>query len=413
MDSASKELIYQLNVRHLYGFLLVSKNGNILKTSQEIGLTQPALSIAVKNLETNMGANLFERQSNGLSLTAVGKLFSSRLELAFKHLEMAESELNNLPRNIRTRPHFINQLSSQHLKCFLFFSQNLSFSVAANKLGLKQSNLHRTIGEIPKIINHQLYTKEGASFNLNKAGQIFARRIGLFYKEIELGLEEINEESGKFTTSLNIGALPLARAKWIPNSIAMILKKYPEILIRIMDGPYDEQLNALLNGRIDFIFGALRPKNLSQEIEQIEIFNEPLVIVMRAGHPYALNFNSNKDKLSNQQLANLKWIVARKFTPMRNQFEDFLRFKGLQPPTQVIECASLIAIRQILLKTDTAALLSPRQIQDEIKKGELKIMGPPLTNTSRPFGISFRKGFKPTKVSRDFIELAKNIANEL
>lgn len=407
MKYAPVDLVYSLNIRHLYGFLSVSKSGNILKTAQDIGLTQPALSIAIKNLEKNIGINLFERNSQGLILTNAGKLFAIRVEMALEHLKTAQNEFNTIINQNNIRQNFLNILTNQHLKCFLYFAQNLSFSAASYKLGIKQPNLHRTISEINSIISQKLYEKIGANFVLTKFGIILARRIGLYYKELEMGLEEIDEYSGNFNSSLNIGALPLARAKWIPNSITQILEKYPKISIRIIDGPYDEQLNALLNGKIDFIFGALRPKNISNEIEQIELFADPLVIVMRSNHPYAVNFDSNKDKLSNEQLASLKWIVAKKFTPMRNQFEDFMNFKGLEPPNQVIECASLIAIRQILLQSNVAALLSPRQIKDEIKNGELKIMGPPLTNTSRPFGISYRKGFKPTKISSEFLEIAK------
>src|SRR5690606_16152732 len=137
---------------------------------------------------------------------------------------------------------------------------------------------------------------------------------------------------------------------------------YPDARIRLIDGPYNEQLAALRHGRIDFILGALRDPLPAADVEQELLFDDPLTIVVRSGHPFAENFDSAQDKLTPEQLGALSWILPREATPARDNFNRFMINKGLQPPSRVIECSSLVAIRALLLRTDHAALLSARQV---------------------------------------------------
>lgn len=59
-------------------FTTVSQTLNITRASEIIGISQPALSYAIKRLETQLGGELFIRLKNGLQLTKLGEEFSVR-----------------------------------------------------------------------------------------------------------------------------------------------------------------------------------------------------------------------------------------------------------------------------------------------------------------------------------------------
>jgi len=59
---------------------------------------------------------------------------------------------------------------------------------------------------------------------------------------------------------------------------------------------------------------------------------------------------------------------------------------------------SLVTTRALILQSDHAALLSCWQVEVELALAQVKIMGPPLTGSMRPIGISTRLGFRPTKL---------------
>ena len=217
----------------------------------------------------------------------------------------------------------------------------------------------------------------------------------------------MREIQGIMEGTLRIGALPLARSQWLPKALAATLKDFPDARVAIVDGPYTEQVSALLHGRTDFPLGALRmrpPENLTQE----KVFTDPVLILVRADHPLAPGFDSATGQLTPAQLGRLSWILPRTGTPGRNNFEAFMATKGLPPPHRVIESSSLVATREILLRSDYAAILSAQQVEVEVSSGLLKVMGPPLTGSARDIGITTRSAFMPTRLHEGFLSNLRN-----
>lgn len=77
-------------------FYNVAKNKNITKTANEMMITQPSISKAIKNLEEQLGCQLFIRSKYGVSLTEEGKIFYQEIKNAMEIINNAENNLRNL-----------------------------------------------------------------------------------------------------------------------------------------------------------------------------------------------------------------------------------------------------------------------------------------------------------------------------
>ena len=77
-------------------FYNVAKNKNITKTANEMMITQPSISKAIKNLEEQLGCQLFIRSKHGVSLTEEGNIFYNDIKNAMEIIENAENNLKNL-----------------------------------------------------------------------------------------------------------------------------------------------------------------------------------------------------------------------------------------------------------------------------------------------------------------------------
>ena len=64
--------------RRLRHFLAVADHGGFTAAAQAVYVSQPALSVAVKELEAELGAALFTRNGRTVRLTAAGGLCWSR-----------------------------------------------------------------------------------------------------------------------------------------------------------------------------------------------------------------------------------------------------------------------------------------------------------------------------------------------
>ena len=79
-------------------FLSVAKNLSFTKASQELFVSQPAITKHIQELETCYQVRLFDRQGNKISLTEAGKLLqehSERILEAYKRLEYEMHLLHN------------------------------------------------------------------------------------------------------------------------------------------------------------------------------------------------------------------------------------------------------------------------------------------------------------------------------
>ena len=85
-----------LSVSDLSAFLEVVRSGSVSRAAQQLGVTQPSVSKAVRRLEDEVGVQLLERGLHGAHLTADGEMFleaAQRFEVQRFELTRAASEL--------------------------------------------------------------------------------------------------------------------------------------------------------------------------------------------------------------------------------------------------------------------------------------------------------------------------------
>ena len=77
-------------------FYVVANHCNITKASEELCISQPAISRAIKNLEDQLGGQLFVRTKRGVVLTEEGKEFYNYIKQAIEYINNAENKFTDL-----------------------------------------------------------------------------------------------------------------------------------------------------------------------------------------------------------------------------------------------------------------------------------------------------------------------------
>ena len=77
-------------------FYVVANNGNITKASEELNISQPAVTKSIKNLEEQLGGTLFVRTKRGVILTEEGKEFYKYIKQAIEYINNAENKFTDL-----------------------------------------------------------------------------------------------------------------------------------------------------------------------------------------------------------------------------------------------------------------------------------------------------------------------------
>lgn len=76
-------------------FYVVAKNKHMTKASEELYISQPAISQSIKKLEEQLGGILFLRSNKGMQLTEEGKMFYEYIKGALTLINNAENEFTS------------------------------------------------------------------------------------------------------------------------------------------------------------------------------------------------------------------------------------------------------------------------------------------------------------------------------
>jgi LysR family transcriptional activator of nhaA len=111
----------QLNFHHLYYFWRVAKEGHLTRTAQQLHVSQSALSSQIRQLQDQLGHELFSRKGRSLALTEVGHIVLEYAESIFSLSNelLALTESGDLQRMERLRVGSVATLSRNFQENFL------------------------------------------------------------------------------------------------------------------------------------------------------------------------------------------------------------------------------------------------------------------------------------------------------
>jgi len=294
-------------------------------------------------------------------------------------------------------------LTVTQLRALVAVSNAGNFTLAARAIGTSQPALYRAARELESLLGICLYEKNAQGIDLSRQGQVLVQPIKLAFAELAQGLAEVAALDGQETGRIVVGAMPLSRHFLLPAAISAFARRCPDVEVHAVEGPYEELLHGLRHGEIDLLIGALRMPLPVEDIVQERLFDDPLTIVARAGHPL-----QGKNRLGIRDLAAYPWVVPRHGTPTRDHFEGLFRNSRHAPPGGIVESSSFVLIRALLLESDRLTMISAHQVRLEAEQGLLTTLRYDLSGTSRPIGLTTRRNWRPTTTQQLFLDFLRS-----
>jgi molybdate transport repressor ModE-like protein len=388
-----------INLRRFVLFEAVCREGGITQAAEAVGLSQPAVSLAIKKLEETVDAILFERGYGGSELTRDGALLQRRVA---RMLQQIEAAVAALPAGMRARPSnagaMCRRLTDSQVRCHIAIADAGSAAEAARRLGISQPAVHRAARELEDTIGHTLYRRRVHSVSANAAGQELARRLVVALGEIEQAHVDLVTARGLAMGRIAVGVLPLMPQRLLARTIGSLRESYPNVVVTIRESTHARLLEDLRFGRLDIIVGALREPRLEGNVVERELFGDPYVIVVRRGHPL-----TTRRRVALKDLAAHGWVVPQQDMP-RREVVDMMLAKLPQPPRVLVETSSLAMMMAMLEENDCISLLSRSHILYGNYRNEVVALDVPSPKGERVVGYTTRADWLPTAPQREFIE---------
>jgi LysR family transcriptional regulator of gallate degradation len=377
-----------LPTKHIHVFRTVCHEGSLARASQVLRRTPSSVSRSVREMEDSLGVPLFERHGRGTLPTAFGKALLLRVDRAFAELAAARASLAladagpQAGRAPRSAPIFSLAINELRLEVLQAFTARTRVNLVARQLGVSQPAVSLAIRDLESAAGFPLFNRNASGLGLTPQGETLLLHVKRALAELRVAVAEVAVLQGRMTGRVTVGTLPFARPYMLPAAVARLLREHPGLRVTTVEGPAETLVSRLLSGDLDFVLGVLHPVDPHPELVREELFEQDMVVFVRAGHPLA-----RRRQLALRDIAGEPWVLARAGTPTRNVVAALFERSGLPQPNVVVESSDLTFIHGLLLHSDMLTATSGHLFHRESAGGSLARLPVALPGTGRPVGI--------------------------
>lgn len=259
--------------------------------------------------------------------------------------------------------------------------RHLSFTKAADELGISQSALTRSIQTIEAGAGIALFDRDRSHVRLTRIGETYAQRAAQLLDEAD-ELENLLQRSAKARIGeVALGIAPLPARALLPAILPREVSADTRLRIQITIGEAEVLADAVVAGRIDACICAELPL-APPMLRTATLGRFPITALVRVGHPL-LGGTSGERRFPLVASASVGGAYAEALAGMVDL-----------PPRLVVNDFALLA--RITCETDAVWLASRLAASEEIAAGKLVELALP---DSRDFGAFRLVMYSPSRRS--------------
>ncbi len=160
----------------------------------------------------------------------------------------------------------------------------LSFTRAAQELGITQSALTRSIQAIEEKAKVRLFDRSRGGVRLTEVGRSYVKRGASLLKDAEELDRLLDGAASAEVGEVQFGVIPAITLTQMAKVLAKQLANRPQLRVGILMRPADRLIELLESDQIEFCICGERP-NASASLKASVIGKFPLSLLVRAGHP--------------------------------------------------------------------------------------------------------------------------------
>jgi DNA-binding transcriptional LysR family regulator len=226
----------------------------------------------------------------------------------------------------------------RHLRVFIAVCDDMNFHRAAQKIGIVQPAVSRTITDLERRVGARLLVRSTRSVTLTDAGRIFQEDARALLAEVDRVARNARLTAEGARGRLRIAYTDFAAQRLLPAIIGRFRRTEPDISLDLREMSSERQRRAIADRDIDIglMLGPFGGPGLSS----LGVAEEPLTALLPANHPLA-----GAEDVTWRQISAIPLIVGHSanWSIFRRLLESLsARHGGLPPVAQEVSTMSLI-----------------------------------------------------------------------
>jgi LysR family pca operon transcriptional activator len=282
-----------------------------------------------------------------------------------------------------TRPAFHGQaLRLRQFRIVLAIAEHGSLLKAARALGTSQPAATRVLREVEAAVGVPIFDRLPRGVMANDYGRAFIARARRVLGEIDRVADDFARIADRQTGTLAVGALPSAASGLMPGSLTRFRRAHPSIVVRVVHGRSDQLLPQLAAGSLDVVVGRLYEPQAPDDFRREALYDEPISILCRAGHPVL-----KRPASAPADLAAFDLLLPSLEQRVGQDVERAVAALGLEPAHPPLRSTSLSFIREMLLGSDSLAVLPRMMLAGDLLRRTVRVVPLAIPAPDRPAGL--------------------------
>jgi molybdate transport repressor ModE-like protein len=294
----------------------------------------------------------------------------------------------------------LTRLKLKQLRLLVAVAQHGSILHAARDMNLSQPAATKMIKDLETDFEVQLFKRTNRGAVPTVYGESLIRHGKLVFAQIAHAAQELDDLAEGTAGRVVVGTLLAASARLLPQAICAILVDRPDLVIKVVEGTNEVLMPALRTGELDLVVGRLPTHRHRNELDQLRLYDEQIVAVVRAGHPLA-----GQAGVELADLAGYGWILPPVETTLRRQLDQHFVSRPEFAPKRVVESVSYLTNRALVAASDIISILPGHVAAPDIASGEISRLDWAVPVGLGPVGVSFRRAGGLSPAARAFIRI--------
>jgi LysR family pca operon transcriptional activator len=182
--------------------------------------------------------------------------------------------------------------------------------------------------------------------------------------------------------------------------------RLPRVIVRIATDPNARLLERLKSGEIECAIGRLSEPERMIGLSFEQLYNEPLVALVRAGHPLAGH------PAPAGELGRYPVVVPPYGTLIRQSAEQMLAACGAPPLEAFVEVLSVSVGRALALENDAVWFVPRYAAEYDLAARTLVRLALPAEGADELVGLILRTDARPSPAAQALIDAVRNVARD-
>jgi LysR family transcriptional regulator, pca operon transcriptional activator len=300
------------------------------------------------------------------------------------------------------------KLRLRQLRIVSAVAEHESVLKASRALGMSQPAVTKTLREIEDIVGVAIFDRMPRGVLPNDYGRAFVARARRILAEVGRVGDDIAHVADGSAGTIVVGALPSAASGLMPASLARFRETHPGMVVRVVHGRMDQLLPRLEAGGLDVVVGRLYEPEVPDDFRRQVLYDEPISILCRAGHP-ALE----RPNVTLAALARFDFVLPSLEQRIGQDVERAVAALGLETAAPPLRSTSLSFIRELLLGSNTLTILSRMMLAGDLLRQAVRIVPLPVPTPSRPAGLITLRQRKPSPGLDALVAILRTYIGEL